>query len=317
MRKAALLYNPASGGRAARRLHELEAALAVIRGAGVEATLVPTQSQDHAGDETRRAVASGCDTIFACGGDGTIHNMAQVLAHSPVALAILPMGTANALANDIGLPLNILAAAKAALHAVQRRIAMGCVKYTDPLGNSASKYFVVAAGVGADAHLFYKLHSNTKQRMGMGAYYAKTLNLWFTYPMPRFAAGYIETGSETLRRAEVTEMMSVRIRNFGGVVNELAPGASLDRDDMRLILCRTASRLTYLAYVARCVLRRHWTIPGIDLVYGKKVSCEYLPPVGMKEQPRIYVEADGELLGRLPVEITVVPNSLTLLAPPR
>ena len=106
MRKAALLYNPDSGGRG-RRQHELESALALLRGAGVEADLVPTQSQDHAGDETRRAIASGCDTIFACGGDGTIHNIVQVLATTPVALAILPMGTANALAHDIGLPLTV------------------------------------------------------------------------------------------------------------------------------------------------------------------------------------------------------------------
>ena len=316
MRKAALLYNPDSGGRG-RRQHELESALALLRGAGVEADLVPTQSQDHAGDETRRAVASGCDTIFACGGDGTIHNIVQVLATTPVALAILPMGTANALAHDIGLPLRVVAAAEMAVRAVPWRIALGCVKYTNSQGNSVAKYFVIAAGVGVDAHLFYKLHSGTKQRMGMAAYYAKAWNLWFTYPMPRFAAAFLETGSDAPRRAEVTELLSVRIRNFGGVVQELAPGASLARDDMRLVLCRSASRFVYLGYVARCVLRRHWAIPGVDLAYSERVSCEYLPPSATNEQPRIYVEADGELLGTLPVEITVVPDALTLLAPPR
>jgi len=317
MRKAALLYNPASGGRGRRRQNELESALAFLRGAGVEADLVPTESQDHAGDETRRAIDCGCDTIFACGGDGTIHNILQVLATTPVALAIMPMGTANALAHDIGLPQNLMDAAKAALRAVPRRIALGSVKYQDAEGHPASKYFVAAAGVGVDAHLFYKLHSGTKQRMGMAAYYAKAWNLWFTYPMPRFAAEFVETGSEATRRAEVTELLSVRIRNFGGIVQELAPGASLDRDDMRLILCRSASRLAYLAYVARCVLRRHWAIRGIDLAYGKKVSCEYLPSSATQAQPKIYVEADGELLGSLPIEITMVPDALTLLAPPR
>ena len=135
--------------------------------------------------------------------------------------------------------------------------------------------------------------------------------------MPRFAAEFVETGSDVVRRAELTELLGVRIRNFGGIVQELAPGASLDRDDMRLILCRSASRLTYLAYVARCVLRRQWAIRGIDLAYGKKVSCEYLPSSAVQEQPKIYVEADGELLGTLPIEITMVPDALTLLAPPR
>jgi len=318
MRKAALLYNPDSGGSKQRR-RELESALAVLRGGGVEADLVPTQSRDHAGEETRQAVASGCDTIFACCGDGTIHNIAQVLATSPVALAILPMGTANALAHDLGLPLNVIAAARAALHFAPRRVALGCVKYADLQGHPGTRYFVAAAGVGVYAHLFYKLHSGAKQRMGMAAYYAKAWNLWFTYPMTRFAAAYAETGSDELKRADVTELMAVRIRNFGGVVQELAPGASLDRDDMRLVSCRTASRLAYLAYVTRCLLRVRWTIPGIDLAYSKKVSCDYQPPSSAtsQEQPKIYVEADGELLGTLPAEITVVPDALTLLAPSR
>jgi diacylglycerol kinase family enzyme len=109
--------------------------------------------------------------------------------------------------------------------------------------------------------------------------------------------------------------MAVRIRNFGGVVQEIAPGASLDRDDMRLVFARTASRLAYLAWVTRGLLRLRWRIPGVELAHSTKVSCEYLP--SNDDNKRIYVEADGELLGMLPAEITVVPNALTVLAPPR
>jgi diacylglycerol kinase (ATP) len=317
MRKAALLYNPDSGG-SKRRQRELESALRVLTGAGVQAELVPTESRHHAGDETRRAVAAGCDTIFACGGDGTIHNIVQVLANTPVALAVLPMGTANALAHDVGLPLNVAAAANAALQSEPRRVALGHVQYFNLQGEQRSKYFVVAAGVGVDAHLFYKLHTGEKQRMGMAAYYAKAWNLWFTYAMPRFAVEY-ENGSGRSARAEVTELMAIRIRNFGGVVKEMAPGASLDRDDMRLIVCHTASRLAYLAYVTRGLLGQKWTIPGIELAHSGKATCDYrsAPLEGQTQQRRIYVEADGELLGTLPAEITVVPNALTLLAPAR
>lgn len=314
MRKAALLYNPDSGGSKQRR-RGLESALAVLRNGAIEADVVPTESPHHALEETRRAVDSGCDTIFACGGDGTIHNIVQVLAKSPVALAILPTGTANALAHDLGLPLSVTAAAKAALKAVPRRIALGCVKYLDLHNIPGERYFVITAGVGVDAHLFYKLHTGTKQRMGMAAYYAKAWHLWFTYPMTRFAADYIETGSTDPQHTEVTELMAVRIRNFGGVVQEIAPGASLDRDDMRLVFARTASRLAYLAWVTRGLLRLRWRIPGVELAHSTKVSCEYLP--SNDDNKRIYVEADGELLGMLPAEITVVPDALTVLAPPR
>lgn len=317
MRKAALLYNPTSGGSGRRRQHQLESALAVLRSGGVEAGLLLTESRDHAAEEARVAIASGCDTIFACGGDGTINNIAQVLANTPAALAILPMGTANALAHDLGLSLNVAHAAKAALSAELRRIALGKVKYLDLKGAPGQQYFIITAGVGVDAHLFYKLHTGTKQRLGMAAYYAKAWHLWFNYPMTRFSADYIATGETASQRAEVTELMAVRIRNFGGILQELAPEASLDRDDMRLVFCRTASRAAYLAYVTRGLLRRRWKIPGIDLAHSSKVTCACLLASPGQPQRKIYVEADGELLGTLPAEITIVPNALTLLAPGR
>jgi diacylglycerol kinase family enzyme len=316
MRKAALLYNPDSGG-SRKRQRELDSALAILRNAGVETNLIAAETRHDGGEATRQAVASGCDTIFACGGDGTIHNIAQVLANSSVALAVLPMGSANALAHDLGLPRNISAAAQAALRATPRRVALGRIEYTNLQGKLSARYFVVTAGVGVDAHLFYKLHCGAKQRMGMTAYYAKAWNLWFIYPMTRFVAEYVENGSNEPKRAEVTELLGVRIRNFGGVLQELAPGASLDRDDVRLVFCRTASRLAYLAYVTRGLLRQRWTIPGIDVTHSKKVLCRYreIPDAESRDQRKICVEADGELLGTLPAEITIVPNALILLTP--
>lgn len=317
MRKAALLYNPDSGGRRLRRQAELESVLKLLRGAGVEAELVLSQSRNDAAEHTRQAIASGCDTIFACGGDGTIHNIIQALAKSPVALAILPMGTANALAHDLNLPFDVIAAAKAALQASPRRVALGHVQYLDFEGKLGTRYFTVTAGIGADAHLFYKLHADSKRQLGMAAYYAKAWRLWLTYRMRHFSAEYIVAGTDERRSAQVTELMAVRIRNFGGVLQEFAPGASLDRDDLCLIVCRTASRAAYLAYVIRALLRQKWSIPGIDLVHSSKVSCEYLhlaEPANAAPHQKIYAEADGELLGTLPVEMSIEPNALTLRA---
>ena len=314
MRKAALLYNPASGGSKQRR-GELESALNILKSGGVEAELVPTDSPAHAGEEARRAIRSGFDTIFACGGDGTINNIAQVLANTPTPLAILPVGTANALAHDLGIPLRIAAAAKAALEFAPRRIALGKITCLNLEGKTETRFFVIAAGIGVDAHLFYKLHSSTKQRLGMGAYYAKAWHMWFTYPMTRFRVAFSEPGDSTTKDADVTELLAVRIRNFGGIVRELAPGASLERNDMRLILCHTAHRLAYLAYVTRSLLGQAWRIPGIELAHAAQATCEYAELKAGEAPVKIYVEADGELIGSLPAEISVVPDALTLLAP--
>jgi diacylglycerol kinase (ATP) len=210
----------------------------------------------------------------------------------------------------------LAAAAKTLLDATPRRIALGHVKYVDLKGSTNSRYFVITAGVGVDAHLFYKLLTGTKQRMGMVAYYAKAWHMWFTYAMTRFRVSYCDPESQASKNASLTELLAVRIRNFGGVVQELAPGASLERDDMRLILCHTDRRLFYLGYVTRGMLRQGWRVPGIELVHSKKVACQY-QETSQEKNSRIYVEADGELLGTLPVEITIVPDSLTLLMPRR
>ena len=312
MRKVALLFNPNSGGRASRRQAEVESVVRLLREANVESTLILCDSAAEAERQARLAGQTGCDTVFACGGDGTIHSVIQGLANSSVALAILPMGTANALAHDLRLPMQLKEAARAALRGVPRRVALGKIDFCDLNGEPGSRYFVVAAGAGVDAHLFYKLHSGTKQRMGMTAYYAKAWHLWFSYPMTRFSVDFAESGAGPQRRAEVTELMAIRIQNFGGVLRELAPGASLDRDDLRVVFCRTASRWSYLMYVTRGLLGGRWNVRGIDLAYSHRVSCRYLPE---KSETKIYVETDGELVGTLPAEITVVPDALTILAP--
>ena len=227
---------------------------------------------------------------------------------SQAALGVIPLGTANALAHDLRLPLSASAAARTSLTAKPLRTAVGRVEYRDFDGNRGSRFFIVAAGIGADAHLFYKLNPLVKGHLGMAAYYAMATRLWLTHPMENFT---IET--EPGKRVDVSQLLAVRIRNFGGVLRELAPGASLERDDLRLVLFRTRSRLAYLRYIVRGLVGAKWRVGGIELVHGMKVACRSRDDAG--SDVRIFVEADGELLGTLPVEICVVPDAVTLLVP--
>ncbi len=262
MRKAVLLYNARSGGRRSQRQSDLQSALKILADAGVEATLVLTQSSADATEQARKAILDGCDTVFACGGDGTVHDILQAMAGTEVALGIVPMGTANALAHDLGLPLEPAKAVRAALSADARRIALGRVQVRGFNGEFVTRYFTVAVGIGVDAHLFYKLKAGVKQRLGMAAYYAQAWHLWFSHRMERFVVECTGEVSRGQRRTGVTEMLAVRIRNFGGILQELAPGASLDRNDLRVVLCCTSNRLSYLLYVTRGLLRANWKVPA-------------------------------------------------------
>ena len=319
MRKAILLYNSLSGRRRGRRLADVEAALAVLRNAGVEASAAPTRAASDATDQTRQAIAAGCDTVFACGGDGTIHDVLQGLVGTNIALAIIPLGTANSLAHDLRLPLCPAEAALAALKAKPRRIAVGRIEYQDFSGNRGMRYFTVTVGIGVDAHLFYKLDPLAKRRFGMAAYCAEATLLWLTHKMENFAVEVTEEIAEKRQRrqAEVSQLLAVRIGNFGGVLRELAPGASLDRDDLRLVLFHTRSRIAYLRYVLRGLFATNWKVPGIELVHSTGAVCREVRSSVSGTKPRIFVEADGELLGTLPAEISVVRDAVILLMPDR
>src|SRR5438552_16204617 len=106
MRKACLLYNPVSGGRRSRRRAELNAALSVLHSAGVEAELVAIRSPQDAAQQARQAIAQCCDTVFACGGDGTILDILQGLAGTYAALGVLTCSMAYAQAHDSVFTLN-------------------------------------------------------------------------------------------------------------------------------------------------------------------------------------------------------------------
>src|SRR5258705_3261851 len=262
MQKATILFNPNSGPR--RRDTELERAIGVIQTAGVRTDLTVCNSSEEATIHTRFAVASGSDTVFACGGDGTIHDVIQELAGTQVALAILPFGTANALAHDLGIPLLPSAAAETAVNGRVRSIPLGRIEYHDFNDRPAHRYFTVAAGIGVDAHLFYKLNRDLMKKGGMATYYLKAWNLWATHRMRRFEVDYVN-GSGMRQQAALTELLAVRIRFFGNILRELVPGAHLDYPDLRAVMCRTDSRAAYFRYVAGALLGRHWNVDGIDL----------------------------------------------------
>jgi len=311
MRKAALLYNPLSGNRHSRRVADVNAAAAALQDAGIEIVVTPTHSAAGTVAQVKEAISMGCDTIFACGGDGTAHDILQGLVGTDIALGIIPLGTANALAHDLGLPLHPVRAARAALKAKSRRIAVGQVRYLDLSGHPGSRYFTVTLGIGSDAHLFKELDPVLKVRFGMAAYYAKATWLWLTLRMRTFAVEF-PSQDGGVQKTDISDLLAVRIRHFGGVLRNLAPGASLDRDDLRLVLFQTRSRAKYLAYVLRGFLGADWKVAGIELAHSASVICRSSP-----DAPPVFVEADGEILGTLPVEASMIPDALTILAPQR
>lgn len=323
MRKAALIYNPVSGSQPERRIAEVELAAEALRDGGVDAVPVATEHPGSAGEQTQRAIASGCDAVFACGGDGTVNEVIQglIASRTATALGVIPLGTANALAHDLRIPRDPGAAARAALTAERQKIGVGQVQCLDLAGKPITRYFVVATGVGVDAHMFYKLNFQLKQKHGMAAYYAQAASLWFTHHFASFEILF-DTKDDGVRKETVSQALAVRISQFGGILKRLAPGAALRRNDLRLVIFKTASRVPYILYVLGRFLEQEWRVPGVELVDTTHMICRPLPEEGNgnqaespRQNKRIYVEVDGELIGTLPAEITMAPDAINLLVP--
>ncbi len=311
MHRVALIYNPVSGQRPQLRAARIQRVAAVLQSAAIDVQIIPTESPESIATQTRQAISNGCDTILACGGDGTVHDVLQAMVGTSIALGVIPMGTANALAADLGLPASPRKAAKILLSAIPTRISVGRVFFQDHDRNPSSRYFVVAAGVGADAFLFSRLDARLKQLFGYTHYFVEVLRLWATHSFPIFAASFMETGSSTPRVEQVSQLLAVRIRNFGGVVRTLVPGAAIHNSNLRVIAFKTRSRLRYLRFMTAVLFRRHTYSSVVELVDCITVECRPLDP----SPDPIFVEADGELLGTLPAKIEVVPQALTLLIP--
>jgi diacylglycerol kinase (ATP) len=311
MRRVALVYNPASGQPASRPQNAIEQVVAVLRGAGIESEILETQGPGSAGTLAEEAVRRGCDTIIACGGDGTVHEVLQGLIGTDVTLGVVPLGTANALAANLGLGSSPVKAIRKLLTAKPVRVSVGRISYRNGTGEMHVRYFTVAAGVGADALFLSRLDAGLKRRFGYLLYLVEAFRVWATYSFPLFEAVFEEPATHSSRVVEVSQILAVRIRDFGGVLRNLAPGATLHKNGLRLIAFKTRSRLQYCRFLLAVVFRRQTFNRQIELLDAVSVECR--PRSG--SSARIFAEADGELLGDLPVKIEIVPHAVNLLIP--
>ena len=310
MRRALFLYNPVSGSRHDKRERAVRDAADVFQRHGINASAEEMSGPGSATTQARAAASAGYDAVIACGGDGSVHEALQGLVNSRTALGVLPLGTGNALANDLRLPRDPQRAAAMLVSAKPRRVRLPRIEYEHPVPRvgDRSRYFIVGAGMGADAHMSYRMTVAFKSRWGMTAYYAEAWKQWATYSYPLFEVEFDDGGKA--RREQVSEVLAIRIENMGGLLRRIAPGASLYRDDLRLVLMKSRSRLSYVRYVAGLQLDQAWTGSDIELVHSTSLTCR-----AIGDESRVYSQADGELLSTLPVTIQMTNATVDLLVP--
>ncbi len=309
MQRVALIYNPASGQHSRRRAATVKRVLALLKKAGIETEALETDAPGSARKLARAAVRNGFDTVFACGGDGTVHEVLQSLVGTSVALGVVPLGTANALAQNLGLGISPAKAVRKLLAARPCEFPVGRIWYRDPQGVDRSSYFTVAAGIGADAMLMASMDAGLKRRFGYLLYLIEGARIWATNSFPLFRASFALPG-ET-RVVELSQLLAVRVRSFGGALGKLAPNASMHSSELNLICFKTRSRYRYMRFLLAVIAGRHTFSKDIELLEAATVQCRL--PEGSKST--IYVEADGEVLGFLPAKMELSTETVSLLVP--
>src|SRR5580700_86010 len=304
LQNALLIHNPnaGNGGHARRRL--LDEARRVLAAAGIHADLVETKGPGDATEIANRASLEGRQLVIACGGDGTLNEVVNGLAGQQnghrVPLALLPGGTANILAKELGIPWNIASATRKLLQGEVKEIALGLA--TPLLQPERKKYFLSVAGAGPDGMIVYSVDLELKARVGILAYWYQGMRELLRYQYPHCLV--LADG----RTIDATLVVVGRTKNYGGPFM-ITTEADLYEDRFEVMTLTTQSGLRYLSYLPSLWMKRLRGTEGVHFYKSDSIVCE---PLNGKP---VYAQIDGEPLARLPIEFTIAPRALKLLVP--
>ena len=288
-RRLLIIYNPASGWRRRRRF---EAVLARLRQRGCRAQVRETTGR---GDAERWAAAADpgrFDALVVAGGDGTVNEAISGLEGSRLPLAVLPLGTANVLAAELGLG--------ADPDAIARTIAEGEARPVT-LGLANGRRFVLMAGAGFDAQVVATVDLRIKRWLGKLAYGLAILRQLGTYRFPSYRV--------TLDGVP-HEAASVLVANahFYGGHFIAAPAADLQSPDFQVGLFGRSGRAAAIGYALALALGFLPRLRSYRILRARRVEIE-----GPAGEP---VQADGDVIARLPARIEALPAALQLIFPP-
>jgi diacylglycerol kinase family enzyme len=285
----------------------------VLADHGLTGEMVETAGPRDGTACARRAIEAGSEVVFACGGDGTVHEVLQGLVHTPGVLGVLLVGTANALARNLGLSLDPVAAVTQQMGFEARKIAVGeiCFQGYEPgsLDDERQRYFTVMAGAGPDGALVYSLLAGDKVAMGRSAYYAHAARLFLTRRFKPFRVRYRAAGGEGWQEIVAASVMGVRVADLGGAFGRLTPGASLHDETLRLLVVKPPGLVSLPAWFALGRLGLHARNPWLEMVVVDEFECEAM------NGDRVHAQVDGEWVGGLPIKVRMIQDAVRLLMP--
>lgn len=291
-----VIVNPTSGSYS-QHASQIKETIACLRARGWQAELKLTEGQGDARRLARLAVEQRLDVVVAVGGDGTINEVIQELAGSETALGVLPLGTVNVWAREVGIPLDIAGARAVLLNGQMRHV---------DLGRIAERYFLLMAGIGMDGEITSAVEKKVAKRLGALGYWL--VGTWLGLGYPAFRAT-VEIDGHAFK----TSALQIIIGNtqlYGGAI-KYTWRAKCDDGLLDICIVRRRSMLGRLIVAMDFILHREQRHQWVRYETGKSISIRTRRAVAM--------QIDGDPAGYTPgaatSTFTIVPRALKTMLP--
>jgi diacylglycerol kinase (ATP) len=286
------IRNPLAAGGGHRR--DLQRVLEALAALGFAVDEHPTTAPGDAAAFAAQAVAEGYDVVCAIGGDGTVNETVNGLAGTGVPLAIVPTGTVNVLAMELGIPLDPPDAV--------RVIGKGSVSWID-LGLAGDRYFALMAGIGMDARTVASVNPVLKKTLKEAAFAVQGAVSYFTHDEPLLR---IECAERTV---EGYFAVFGNAANYGGAFG-ITPFADMRDGLLDVCVLEDKSFLGTAWYWLAALINSHINHPKVAYFRTEAARVSAVDP-----DQEVLVQTDGEVAGKLPLECRVAPRALRVIVP--
>lgn len=287
-----VVLNPLAGN--AEDVRGVQAAMQIWQSRGWEVELTPTEYAGHAVELAREAAQAGYTLVTAAGGDGTVNEVVNGIAHTETALAVLPFGTGNVWVRELKLPLVPQDAAAT--------LADGHVVSLD-LGRAADRYFLLMAGVGFDAAVARAVDPEAKRKLGMLAYIVQGV---LAAREIRGTRCRIELDGRVVK-GRVLMVVIGNSRLYGGFV-QITHHATLTDGLLDVAVINGQDARSAPLHLLSILLRRYNFNPDMNYYRARNVRISSATPLD--------VQVDGDTIGTTPMTFHVAPSALRALVPP-
>ncbi len=285
-----VIHNPVAGWQ---RRGKLRRVVRYLRLAGARVTELETEAPGDAIGKAR--AAEDFDVIVVAGGDGTVNEVINGLGENGLPVAFIPLGTANVLAWELGLPRSPRALARVILEGRTRRVFPGIVN---------GRRFVLMVGVGLDAWAVERVHLGLKRHLGRLAYVGAVLSFSFLGTF-RYGPYRVRANGEEF---EATSVVVTRARRYAGPF-VIAPGADLGDRFLTVVAVNLRGLANVVRYGAAVAFGRLDWLPDVKVVRAACVTV-----TGPEGDP---VQGDGDIVGRVPFKVSVDEKPIHLIVPGR